>query len=947
MKRFAYFAFLLVLIFSFASWVGGFQFLGAKWPQPSTTFYVNIPGANGLWNNGFETAVARWNTATPYFHFSTVNTFRDPCLGPESGPRNGVKFDTTDCGTPFGSSTLAVTHTWERDGFITQSGIVFNSTKSWDVYSGAYQAGSHAGVQEFVRVAVHELGHGLGLDHEDSVTSIMVSTIAIGSRIEVPQLDDKNGVQVLYGPPLDLIKPTVTITTPTSAPTYSTTIGAINLGGTASDNVGVTEMDWTSNRGGLAGNCTFGGFGSLTWTCTSIPLFAGTNILTVTATDAQGNSGTDVLTVTYSPPDTEPPTILITSPTSNATFATNAPFLVLSGSASDNVIVTQVSFSTDGGDTSPCNLSLNPPYSWTCPYIPLRLGPNTVTITAWDAAGNANSATIAVTSTPIVVSAVKSTPGSAGNATITWTTSVPTMSHVEFASPGDSLRVATEETTPPGTEHTVTLSNLVPNASYTYRIYSNHDFGSTSTGDFTFSTFSIPNLGGYSRITPGGPTPLTTGYGRIQPGVGSTTPSGVAIFGYRPADVLVSETGVPDSPAIASGRTYAEVNPGGVDTGLAVINPNSASVRVFFDLRDTSGNIVKSGSKDFAPGEHSAAFIDQDPYFSGPDFQGTISFSSTLPISLIAIRGFWNERTPSEFLMSTLPVIDLSQPALGGTQVIPHFAAGGGFTTQILLVNPTGLSQTGTIEFRDRQGVVTTVFIDGAPSSGGAYTIAPNGTAKLIVTGLPTDIATGSVRMIPAGGGPAPTPLVLFSFKPGGITVSEATVPVTMGSAFRMFVQLSPTELINAGLAIANTGGTPGTLNLSVTSLDGTPVASASLPIGANEQILGFLDALVPALAGQTLQGVLRITSTVDVSVVGLRSHYNERSPQRDFLMATTPPTLESSLPGSAERFFPQIADAGGFTTQVILFSGTAGQSANGDLTFFTGLGAPLNLVLR
>ena len=51
--------------------------------------------------------------------------------------------------------------------------------------------------------------------------------------------------------------------------------------------------------------------------------------------------------------------------------------------------------------------------------------------------------------------------------------------------------------------------------------------------------------------------------------------------------------------------------------------------------------------------------------------------------------------------------------------------------------------------------------------------------------------------------------------------------------------------------------------------------------------------------------------------------------------MASTPPSLETALPGSAERFFPQIANGVSFTTQVILFSGTAGQSANGDLIFF------------
>ncbi len=63
--------------------------------------------------------------------------------------------------------------------------------------------------------------------------------------------------------------------------------------------------------------------------------------------------------------------------------------------------------------------------------------------------------------------------------------------------------------------------------------------------------------------------------------------------------------------------------------------------------------------------------------------------------------------------------------------------------------------------------------------------------------------------------------------------------------------------------------------------------------------------------------------------------------------MATTPPTLETALPSSAERFFPQIANGGGFTTQVILFSGTAGQTADGDVTFTSGVGVPFNLEIR
>ena len=124
-------------------------------------------------------------------------------------------------------------------------------------------------------------------------------------------------------------------------------------------------------------------------------------------------------------------------------------------------------------------------------------------------------------------------------------------------------------------------------------------------------------------------------------------------------------------------------------------------------------------------------------------------------------------------------------------------------------------------------------------------------------------------------------------------------------------------------------------MTLSVTDLNGSPVASRTLTLDGAGQIVGFLDHLIPSLAGQSLRGVLRITTSLPISVIGLRSRYNERWPWPDFLMASTPPSLETALPSSAERFFPQIADGVSFTTQFILYSGTAGQTANGHIIFF------------
>jgi len=44
---------------------------------------------------------------------------------------------------------------------------------------------------------------------------------------------------------------------------------------------------------------------------------------------------------------------------------------------------------------------------------------------------------------------------------------------------------------------------------------------------------------------------------------------------------------------------------------------------------------------------------------------------------------------------------------------------------------------------------------------------------------------------------------------------------------------------------------------------------------------------------------------------------------------------------------FPQLVNGGGYTTQFILFSGTAGQSTSGILSFFKFTGATLSLSLN
>lgn len=101
-------------------------------------------------------------------------------------------------GDDFDPSTLAVTVSFVEGDKRVESDIVFNAAKSFVSYRGPLRANTY----DIQRIAVHELGHVLGLSHPDeagqTVTAIMNSRIG---NIEVPQSDDLDGARTLYGAP--------------------------------------------------------------------------------------------------------------------------------------------------------------------------------------------------------------------------------------------------------------------------------------------------------------------------------------------------------------------------------------------------------------------------------------------------------------------------------------------------------------------------------------------------------------------------------------------------------------------------------------------------------------------------------------------------------------------------------------------------------------------------
>lgn len=189
-----------------------FEISGGAWQYPTANFTVSFSGASASgesWESAFKRALGSWTSATE-FEFVSSEGFRNPCSGRNTSAfGDGVTsaaFTNSQCGTAFGANVLAVTlktvscptSACTGTRTITESDIVFNQAVSWDVYSGS----PRSGVRDFYRVALHELGHALGLEHESNQPAIMQPFI---SSIDSLQSDDIAGANFIYGKDLSFL----------------------------------------------------------------------------------------------------------------------------------------------------------------------------------------------------------------------------------------------------------------------------------------------------------------------------------------------------------------------------------------------------------------------------------------------------------------------------------------------------------------------------------------------------------------------------------------------------------------------------------------------------------------------------------------------------------------------------------------------------------------------
>ncbi len=201
------------LVLVFLSQTAGYVLNGKTWANGSNiVLHMGLgspssPLADGntSWNTAAVPALAMWNQVVQRIQLSAIT---DSSTSSSSGDHvNSVVWANNVYGQAFGSGTLAVTYYITQGNAMIEADVLFNRGQAFDSYRGNLRFGSNGyAIGDIRRVFLHELGHAIGLQHQNGDVVMNPTT----SDRDTLAPDDIAGAQAMYGAPLATPTPTPT-----------------------------------------------------------------------------------------------------------------------------------------------------------------------------------------------------------------------------------------------------------------------------------------------------------------------------------------------------------------------------------------------------------------------------------------------------------------------------------------------------------------------------------------------------------------------------------------------------------------------------------------------------------------------------------------------------------------------------------------------------------------
>ena len=266
---------------------------------------------------------------------------------------------------------------------------------------------------------------------------------------------------------------------------------------------------------------------------------------------------------------------------------------------------------------------------------------------------------------------------------------------------------------------------------------------------------------------------------------------------------------------------------------------------------------------------------------------------------------------------------------------VPHFADGGGWSSQLVLVNTTDSPMNGEVRFRNPDGTPLEITLTGGGSASVfAYNVPPRSVQRFNTSGTSDTTGVGSIQVVPypVAGNFTPFSYASLSLKDGPATVMQNVVQGQLAASRLRFYAEAFGDFANkasrstsTAIALANPSSQPVTVSIEISRLDGTaPQDRAPIQIPANGQFAAYVSSLFPSAAAP-FQGIVTVTAPAGVTAVAFRAMNNERG---DFLTAATGPLNEQAASG--RLIFPYIADGSGYRSQFFVVGNTTSESGRG-----------------